>query len=234
MTIMKQDTREDESVTKVSHLYLVDLAGSEKVSKTGASGARLEEAKIINKSLLALGNVIAALSTNNSFVPYRDSKLTRILQNSFGGNSKTALIITCSPHSWNSKETLSTLRFGDRSKTIQNMPVANEERSIEQLKNLLSKERTQNEKLQQYILQLENELKTYRDSPTTPRTPPKPTKSEVSLPVSKKQQVTMTSYELFSFLCPLSGEIMSDPVFAQDGTHFKMSFQKLINVRNYI
>jgi kinesin family protein 5 len=79
-------------------LYLVDLAGSEKISKTGAQGETLNEAKHINKSLSALGNVINALTDNRStHIPYRDSKLTRILQESLGGNSKTCLIITCSP-----------------------------------------------------------------------------------------------------------------------------------------
>ena len=234
MTIEKKDFREGEGVTKLSHLYLVDLAGSEKVSKTGASGARLEEAKVINKSLLSLGNVIAALSTNSSFVPYRDSKLTRILQNSFGGNSKTTLIITCSPHSWNSKETLSTLRFGDRSKTIQNTPVANEERNIDQLKLLLAKERSQNEKLLQYIFQLENELKMYKDGNNVPQSPRPSTSTTTSTVTPKKESVLtltknriLSSFELFSFLCPLSGDIMSDPVVAQDGiTYEKKNIEK--------
>jgi kinesin family protein 5 len=117
ITIQKTDLL--NKTTKTSQLYLADLAGSEKVSKTGAIGTRLDEAKTINKSLLALGNVIAALASGKSrqHVPYRDSKLTRLLKNSFGGNSKTTLIITVTPHSWNAKETLSTLRFGDRSMT---------------------------------------------------------------------------------------------------------------------
>lgn len=96
-------------------LYLVDLAGSEKVGKTGASGQTLEEAKKINKSLTALGMVINALTDGkSSYVPYRDSKLTRILQESLGGNSKTTLIINASPSSYNVSETVSTLRFGMR------------------------------------------------------------------------------------------------------------------------
>lgn len=96
-------------------LYLVDLAGSEKVSKTGAEGAVLEEAKNINKSLSALGNVISALAEGTkSHVPYRDSKLTRILQESLGGNSRTTIVICCSPASYNEQETKSTLMFGQR------------------------------------------------------------------------------------------------------------------------
>jgi kinesin family protein 5 len=90
--------------TKQSKLYFVDLAGSEKVSKTGVMGQQLEEAKNINKSLSALGNVIHALtSEKKEHVPYRDSKLTRILQESLGGNSKTTLIINCSMCTYNDK-----------------------------------------------------------------------------------------------------------------------------------
>jgi len=101
--------------TMSGKLYLVDLAGSEKVGKTGATGQTLDEAKGINKSLSALGNVINALTDGKSkHVPYRDSKLTRLLQESLGGNSRTTLIINCSPSSYNEEETLSTLRFGIR------------------------------------------------------------------------------------------------------------------------
>ena len=101
-------------------LYLVDLAGSEKVGKTGVEGIGLEQAKAINKSLSALGNVIAALASDKkSHVPYRDSKLTRILQESLGGNSRTTIVICCSPASFNEAETRSTLEFGKRAKTIK-------------------------------------------------------------------------------------------------------------------
>ncbi|CAM9888310.1 unnamed protein product, partial [Heterosigma akashiwo] len=107
--------------SKTGMLYLVDLAGSEMVRKTGASGHQLEEAKTINKSLSALGQVINALTDDRaSHVPYRDSKLTRVLQNSLGGNCKTALVICCSPSSFNAPETVSTCRFGQRAKRIQN------------------------------------------------------------------------------------------------------------------
>lgn len=103
--------------TKISKLYLVDLAGSEKTSKTGATGQTLEEAKSINKSLTTLGQVINNLTdSKKTHIPYRESKLTRILQESLGGNSKTCLIITCSPSRYNEAETLSTLRFGLRAK----------------------------------------------------------------------------------------------------------------------
>ena len=107
----------DTGETIKGRLIMVDLAGSEMVKKTAASGQRLEEAKMINKSLSALGNVINALTEKRtSHIPYRDSKLTRLLQQSIGGNSKTVLMLACSPSSWNEVETLSTLRFGQRAK----------------------------------------------------------------------------------------------------------------------
>jgi len=130
---------------KTGKLYLVDLAGSEKVAKTGAAGQILEEAKNINKSLSALGNVINALTDNKSHlhIPYRDSKLTRILQESLGGNSRTTLIITCSPSPFNEMETVSTLRFGYRAKSIKNKPKINREFTVPELQLLLEKaERT--------------------------------------------------------------------------------------------
>ena len=103
--------------TKTGKLYLVDLAGSEKIGKTNAKGQILEEAKGINKSLSSLGLVINTLTDGKSaHIPYRDSKLTRVLQESLGGNSKTCLIITCSPSIFNEAETVSTLRFGKRAK----------------------------------------------------------------------------------------------------------------------
>jgi kinesin family protein 5 len=88
---------------KTGKLFLVDLAGSEKISKTGAEGKVLDEAKKINLSLTSLGKVIKALTEakGSQHIPYRDSKLTRILQESLGGNARTTLIITCSPHPTN-------------------------------------------------------------------------------------------------------------------------------------
>ena len=118
--IVLQQRNTVDGVIKTGKLNLVDLAGSEMVKKTRASGERLEEAKTINKSLSALGNVINSLTDGKStHVPYRDSKLTRVLQESLGGNAKTALVICCSPSSYNESETLSTLRFGRRAKQVQ-------------------------------------------------------------------------------------------------------------------
>ena len=146
-------------------LFLVDLAGSEKVGKTGATGQTLEEAKKINKSLSALGNVINALTdttTSTRHIPYRDSKLTRILQESLGGNSRTTLIICCSPNAFNDAETLSTLRFGNRAKTIKNKVRVNVELSPAELKMLLAQAKARIVSYQEYVGELENELSIWR------------------------------------------------------------------------
>lgn len=125
--------------TRTGKLNLGDLAGSEKVGKTGATGTTLEEAKKINQSLSALGNCINALTKEGaagggpSHVPYRDSKLTFILRESLGGNTKTTLIVACSPHPFNIEETVSTLRFAQRAKSITNVVSVNQKRSVEEL-----------------------------------------------------------------------------------------------------
>uniref|UniRef100_A0AAF5DHU6 Kinesin-like protein n=1 Tax=Strongyloides stercoralis TaxID=6248 RepID=A0AAF5DHU6_STRER len=150
-------------------LYLVDLAGSEKVSKTGAEGMVLEEAKNINKSLSALGNVIAALAEGTkSHVPYRDSKLTRILQESLGGNSRTTIVICASPASFNEGETKSTLLFGQRAKTIKNVVVVNEELSAEEWKRRYERERDKVVRLKNHLLLVEAELKRWRSGEKVP------------------------------------------------------------------
>ncbi|KAJ8572931.1 hypothetical protein K7X08_009442 [Anisodus acutangulus] len=117
-----QDLTKDKR-NKFGKLILVDLAGSEKVEKTGAEGKILEEAKTINQSLTALGKVINAMTSSTpgkpTHIPYRDSKLTRILQDALGGYSQTALLCCCSPSPSNSSESLSTLRFGARAKHIK-------------------------------------------------------------------------------------------------------------------
>ncbi|KAJ0115387.1 hypothetical protein N8I77_000755 [Diaporthe amygdali] len=155
---------------KSGQLFLVDLAGSEKVGKTGASGQTLEEAKKINKSLSALGMVINSLTDGkSSHVPYRDSKLTRILQESLGGNSRTTLIINCSPSSYNDAETLSTLRFGMRAKSIKNKAKVNAELSPVELKQLLGKAKTQITTFENYIVSLEGEVQQWRAGEQVPK-----------------------------------------------------------------
>ncbi|CAG9331769.1 unnamed protein product [Blepharisma stoltei] len=113
-------------------LNLVDLAGCEKINQTGVTGNKLEEAKKINLSLSALGNVIHALTNGSDHIPYRDSKLTRLLQESLGGNYKTTLIVCCSPHPRNFDDTLNTLKFAQRAKTIKNQAKMNIKRSPEE------------------------------------------------------------------------------------------------------
>lgn len=136
---ISQDNTADLSA-KTGKLYLVDLAGSEKISKTGAEGKVLDEAKKINTSLTTLGKVINALTDGKStHIPYRESKLTRVLQESLGGNSKTSLIVTCSPHPNNLAETLSSLRFGISAKKIKNTPKINKEMTVAELLTLLDR-----------------------------------------------------------------------------------------------
>ncbi|EEF52364.1 Kinesin heavy chain, putative [Ricinus communis] len=111
-------------------LHLVDLAGSERAKRTGSDGLRFKEGVHINKGLLALGNVISALGDEKKrkegvHVPYRDSKLTRLLQDSLGGNSKTVMIACISPADINAEETLNTLKYANRARNIQNKPVVN-------------------------------------------------------------------------------------------------------------
>jgi kinesin family member 15 len=139
--LLKIDRFEDNEETKVrsnrsAKFSLVDLAGSERQRDTNASGERLKEAGQINKSLSTLGNVINALASNamsggtqKKHIQYRDSKLTFLLRDSFGGNSKTLLIATASPNEHSMAETLSTLKFAKRAKMIKTAAVLNEESS---------------------------------------------------------------------------------------------------------
>ncbi|KAM3870801.1 kinesin-like protein KIF3C [Diretmus argenteus] len=123
-----EEGADGEDHIRVGKLNMVDLAGSERQSKTGAKGERLKEAAKINLSLSALGNVISALADGKStHVPYRDSKLTRLLQDSLGGNAKTVMIATVGPSVKHHDETLTTLRYASRAKNIKNKPRINED-----------------------------------------------------------------------------------------------------------
>lgn len=114
-----------EDFISLGKLNLVDLAGSENIQRSGAENKRAAEAGLINKSLLTLGRVINALVDKNSHIPYRESKLTRLLQDSLGGRTKTCIIATISPAKSNLEETISTLDYAFRAKNIRNKPQVN-------------------------------------------------------------------------------------------------------------
>ncbi|CAL5200221.1 unnamed protein product [Lathyrus oleraceus] len=123
---IKECTPEGEEMIKCGKLNLVDLAGSENISRSGAREGRAREAGEINKSLLTLGRVINALVEHSGHVPYRDSKLTRLLRDSLGGKTKTCIIATVSPSIHCLEETLSTLDYAHRAKNIKNKPEVNQ------------------------------------------------------------------------------------------------------------
>jgi kinesin family protein 5 len=135
-----------------SKLVLVDLAGSERISKSGVQGLTLTQVKHINKSLLMLGNVINSITEKQPHIPYRDSKLTRLLQDSLGGNSKTCLLINCSPSWINLSETICTLNFGARAKKIENKPRINKELTVDDYRILI-------DEASQKIIKQENKIK---------------------------------------------------------------------------
>ncbi|KAL5254991.1 hypothetical protein ACHWQZ_G014439 [Mnemiopsis leidyi] len=140
------------NMTKTSVVNLVDLAGSERAASTGATGATLKQGAAINKSLSALGNVIAALAAASEgkkkvIVPFRDSSLTMILKNALGGNSKTVMIAALSPASVNYEETLSTLRFADRAKQIKTKATVNESPTDKLIREL----KEENDKLKKML-----------------------------------------------------------------------------------
>ncbi|XP_013171058.1 PREDICTED: chromosome-associated kinesin KIF4-like isoform X5 [Papilio xuthus] len=146
--VVAKESKTDKNLATTSKFHFVDLAGSERIKKTKASGERLREGVKINQGLLALGNVISALGdgTNRSFISYRDSKLTRLLQDSLGGNSLTMMVACVSPADYNLDETVSTLRYADRARRIRNKPVINQDAKaaeIIRLNNLVNELRLQ-------------------------------------------------------------------------------------------
>ena len=154
---------ETEKVLLKNHLNLIDLAGSENSNKTGNVGQRLKEGSNINKSLLALSNVINKLSQNsgnnsqNFFVNYRDSKLTRLLQNSLGGNSKTTIICTITDDGEHYNETMNTIHFGNKAKNIKTVVKVNEIKNQNYQQMVI-----ENEKLKKKLERLEKELTTQK------------------------------------------------------------------------
>ena len=176
-----------ENYIKVGKLYLVDLEGSERISKYNIEENNLEEQKLINKSLIALSIIVQNLSNENdniTYAPYRDSKLTRIISDCFGGNAYTSLILNCSKHECSSVQTRSTLMFGEKVKKIKNKPIINIENFsifengndfeisfdkknaenagiIKQMKEKINYLNSQIEQLNQRNLILENEKKNY-------------------------------------------------------------------------
>ena len=129
ITIERSEVGKDgKQHIRAGKLNMVDLAGSERIAKTGATGDRLKEATKINLSLSTLCHVISALTDpKNTYVPYRDSKLTRLLQDSLGGNTKTLMISNIGPADYNFDETMNTLRYANRAKNIKNKPKINED-----------------------------------------------------------------------------------------------------------
>lgn len=158
-----------------SHMWLVDLAGSERLAKTEVEGERLKESKFINKSLSALGDVIAALASKNSHIPYRNSKLTHLLQSSLGGDCKTLMFVQISPSSTDSGETLCSLNFASRVRAIEHGPARKqadpaENFKLKQMTEKLCHEEKENVKLNEslQLMQLkyasrENVFRTLQD-----------------------------------------------------------------------
>ncbi len=184
-SVIVVQTDMEKQVRKSSELFLVDLAGSEKVARTGATGTTLEQAAQINKSLSALSNVINALTRSKKVghVPYRDSKLTRLLTNSLGGNAKTALILALSPAPDSLAESYSTLQFGARAKRIENKAQVNQEMSLASYKKLTDDLKVQVDYWKRRSSQLAMLLKKHK----VPIPASRRTLSSVSLPIIEEE-----------------------------------------------
>lgn len=149
-----------------SKLFLVDLAGSERTSRSGVTGQAMKEAQHINKSLSALGDVMEALDQKAKFIPYRNSKLTYLLQDALGGNSRTMMVVTVCPTDTTSDETLFTLQFATRVRNIvlgsakKNAANGkNLEEAMKNLKNLLKESKKKNQALEDVNVELKKDMK---------------------------------------------------------------------------
>ncbi|XP_066257434.1 kinesin-like protein KIF11 isoform X1 [Euwallacea similis] len=160
ITVFTRETSVNgEEILKTGKLNLVDLAGSENIAKSGAKDKRAQESANINRSLLTLGRVIQNLADNSKYVPYRDSKLTRILRDSLGGHTKTCIVATVSPAQVAYDETQNTLEYALRAKDIRNTPMMNEKITKAEMMNQLNLEM---EKLKKDIEELKKDLEAAR------------------------------------------------------------------------
>ncbi|KAG3251914.1 hypothetical protein PI124_g3469 [Phytophthora idaei] len=168
---------------RFSKFHLVDLAGSERAKRTGAVAGRFKESVSINQGLLALGNVISALGDDKRrvgtaggtvHVPYRDSKLTRLLQDSLGGNARTLMIACVSPASVNFEETLNTLKYANRAKNIKNKPIVNDRVASEEDRQRNELEMT---RMREEIANLQTQLQQQTTATPPSRTPSRPSSS---------------------------------------------------------
>jgi hypothetical protein len=228
--IVTVTNRIDSSRQKFAQLYLVDLAGSERVKKTGVCGKQLDEAKNINTSLLALGQVIWALAHKQKHIPYRDSKLTQLLQNCLGGNARTVIMVAASPHLDNAQESLTALRFGARASLVQNLARENVAENPHELKRLLQQARKDLNELRVHCRSLQSQISAFQSCDLMPAAQPALTRS-----VSSEDPLqTLTARRLLvwgllpSLVCPINRAIMRDPVVAADGwTYERLAIEKL-------
>jgi len=244
-----------DRTARESQLYMCDLAGSEKIKKTGVEGINLKEAAAINQSLLALGNVIQALSSGNSaqHVPYRSSKLTRLLKAPL--TSATVMIVCVSPSSLYGAETVASLRFGDRTQLIKGRATVNTVRSVEFLEAALARAQARINELEKMLggrspsadddndddnddddNSYDDELASQKHkllmSPAAPHTPPNRLSvqpQELFPQVVPEAMPRHAPSDLVLFVCPLSKRIFNDPVVAADGvTYERVAIENLL------
>ncbi len=235
-------------VTTRSQLYVVDLAGSERVSKSETEGLLLDEAKSINLSLFSLGSVITALAEKASkrgesgrHVPYRDSKLTRLLENSLGGNALTYIMCACSPNSYNAGETISTLTFGAKSSLVKTQPRRNENITVEELQLLLDNAKSEIEMQKAQIQMLKMQLVRKSDSTNSNSNNNNKNNNNnnspgIAKPGTRLFEIASERHERLIDIVkgllvdPLTGQKMKDPVFCLDGNTYERAsiFQHLV------